>query len=169
MKNSFLCSLALGFVLASGCASAAGTATPPAPSTSNPQIRIVSPRDSGIVPAGSNTVKVAVENAAPNKAHSWQLYLDGVLINQNGSGVLSSTVTISASGPHEIRATLTDDKNVELSSASIEVTAAPETPTASPFNLPWVAPAMAVLVIAVLAMIGFGLRITRDKKWLPPS
>lgn len=165
MKTFIFYVLAMSSILTVGCTIAEGTATPAVSSnTSSVQIRIVSPRDSAIVPAGSNTVQVAVENMTPNEGGSWGLYLDGVLISTAGSGALTSTIPISVSGPHEIKAILTDAKNVELASSAIEVTAAPETPTASPFNLPWVGPVMAVFVVGVLAMIGLGLRITREKK-----
>lgn len=148
-----------------GCSSPSALVTPSSlgAAGNGSQIRIIAPRDNAIVPAGANTVQVSLENLAPGAAHAWHLYLDGVLINTLESGVVTTTVPISESGPHEIKATLTDSENVELASSSVEVTAAPETPTSSPFNLPWVAPAMAVFVVGVLAIIAVALRITRRK------
>jgi hypothetical protein len=133
------------------------------PTPSNEQIRIVSPRDHAIVPIGQNKVEISTENIALDAAHPWHLYLDGNLVGTIENGETTFTFPISVSGPHEIKATLSDTKNDDLASASVQVTAAPETPSSSPFNLPWVAPAMGVLLIGVVALTVIGLRITWRK------
>jgi hypothetical protein len=131
------------------------------PTPSNARIRIVSPREDAILPLGQTKVEVSTENIVLDAAHPWSLYLDGNLVGTIASGESTFTLSISVSGPHEIKATVSDSGNSELASASVEVTAAPATPTTSPFNLPWVAPIMAVLLIGVAAILLFSLRVTR--------
>lgn len=132
-----------------------------APTPSSAQIRIISPIQNGIVPVGQTKVQVSIDNIASDAAHSWRLYLDGKLIDTFGPGETSYTLPIGVSGPHEIKATLSDSQNNDLASASVQVTAAPETPSSSPFNLAWVAPLMGAFLLGVALLIVVSLRMTR--------
>jgi hypothetical protein len=131
------------------------------PTPSNTLIRIVSPLDNGIVPIGQTRVEIATQNVALDAAHPWRLYLDGNLVGTIENGQTTYSLTIGVSGPHVITATLSDTQNRDLASASVQVTAAPETPSSSPFNLTWVAPIMGVFLIGVVLLIVIGLRMTR--------
>jgi hypothetical protein len=138
--------------------SASAVPTPPGAS-----IRIVSPLDNGIVPIGQNKIEIATGNISLDTAHPWRLYLDGSLIATVDKGETTYSLPIGVSGPHVISATLLDAESHDLASASVHVTAAPESPSSSPFNLPWVAPTMAVFLIGVAALLVISLRVTRGK------
>lgn len=125
-------------------------------------IRIVSPFEDQIVPIGQNRIEIAVQNTAGDALHPWQLYLDGNLIATVDKGETVYTLPIGVSGPHLITATLTGSPNTSLDTASVHVTAAPESPSSTPFNLPWVGPVMGFLLIGIVAMLAFGLRMTRQ-------
>ncbi len=126
-----------------------------------PSIRILAPLDNQIVPIGDVTVRVEAANFPLGGSNAWQLYVDGKSVGRAGDGATSLTTPILVSGPHELRASLANGQTDNLASASINVTAAPATPTQSPFNLSWTIPVMAVLVLFVLGLIAFGLRLTR--------
>jgi hypothetical protein len=134
-----------------------------APTPSGARIQIVSPLDNGVVPIGQNKVEVAAQNIVLGTAHPWRLYLDGNLIATVDTGKATYSLPIGVSGPHVISATLLDSENHELASASIQVTAAPESPSSSPFNLPWVAPTMGIFLVGVVALLLISLRLTRQK------
>jgi hypothetical protein len=134
-----------------------------APTPSDGLIRILSPLDNGIVPIGQTRVEIATENVALDAAHPWRLYLDGNLVDTIENGETTYSLAIGVSGPHVITATLSDAQNRDLASASVQVTAAPESPSSSPFNLLWVAPVMAVFLIGVVLLIVIGLRVTRGE------
>ena len=141
----------------------ASVTTSAIPTPTAAQIRIISPREDAIVPIGQTKVEISTDNATLDAAHPWHLFLDGNLIGTIENGETTFSLPISVSGPHEIKATLSDARNEELASASVQVTAAPATPTTSPFNLPWVAPVMAVLLFGVVVLLVIGLRVTRQK------
>jgi methionine-rich copper-binding protein CopC len=126
-------------------------------SAAQPQIRIVSPVNNQIVPLGD--VKVEITTAKPSPASYWQLSVDDKMVGKAEAGATSITTTITTSGPHTLKATLADAQNDNLASAAIVVTSAPETPSQSPFNLPWVAAVMAVFVVFVLVLLFVSLRI----------
>jgi hypothetical protein len=134
-----------------------------APTPSNSLIRIVSTLEHGIVPIGQTRVEIATENIALDAAHPWRLYLDGNLVGTIENGETTYSLPIGVSGPHVITATLSDAQYRDLASASVQVTAAPESPSSSPFNLLWVAPVMGVFLIGVVLLIVIGLRLTRGK------
>lgn len=123
--------------------------------------KILSPVDNQIVPIGQNRVQIAAGTTTSDAVHSWRLFLDGNLIATVENGETGFTLPIGVSGPHVITATLLDAHDEDIASASVHVTAAPETPSSSPFNLPWVAPTMAILLLGILALLLVSLRITR--------
>jgi hypothetical protein len=169
MKTYLVWIIGISLILSTGLAGAASY-TPGAslsvsanPTPSSARIRIVTPREDAIVPIGQNKVEISAVNIALDAAHPWHIYLDGTLLGTIANGDSTFTMPISVSGPHEIKVTLSDTENNVLASASVQVTAAPATPTSSPFNLPWVAPTMAVLLIGVAALIVISLRVTRRR------
>lgn len=130
---------------------------------SNAQIRVVTPRENAIVPIGQTKVEIATENFTLDASHGWRLFLDGALIGTIENGATSYILPIGVSGPHQIKVTLSDPEQGEIASAAVEVTAAPETPSSSPFNLPWVAAVMGVLLIVVGTILVVSLRMTRPR------
>jgi hypothetical protein len=131
----------------------------PALAQSDAQIQIVSPRDGGIVAIGDVTVTVATKNFILGDTNHWHLYVDGELRSMVGNGAPSWTTKIETSGPHEIKATLADAQHEELAAATIHVTAAPATPTESPFNLSQTAPVIGVLALLIIVSIVVALRL----------
>ncbi len=129
----------------------------------NAQIRLVSPQENAIVPIGQNKVEIATQNFALDASHRWKVFLDGALIGTIENGSTTYTLPIGVSGPHQIKVTLSDPQQEEVASATVQVTAAPETPSSSPFNLPWVAAVMGVFLIGVATLIAVSLRMTRPR------
>jgi hypothetical protein len=146
-----------------GVSLAARVSSPADQTPSDPQIRLVSPLQNQIVPIGETKVEIATANFTLDAAHRWRLYLDDKLIGTVENGATTFTLPILVSGPHEIKATLSDAEHDNLASAAIEVTAAPATPSTSPFNLPWVAAVMGALLIVVATLIVVALHMTRRR------
>ncbi len=156
MKRYFLWALCAGLVLS---AAVLGQANAQAPE--KPGVRIVAPLNNQIVPIGDVKVQIATDNFSLEGANHWVLYVDGRMLGRVASGVTITTTQLLESGPHEIEAVLADAQNDNLASNKIVVTAAPATPTQSPFNLPWTAAVMGVLFVVVIALILIGLRVAR--------
>ncbi|MGE5139602.1 MAG: hypothetical protein ACM3JD_09085 [Rudaea sp.] len=129
--------------------------------TGAPSIKIVKPIPNGIVPEEQGTVQVSIENFTLDENHWWELYVDESPAATVKTGALTVAVPTLKSGPHEFRVTLADGHSTDLPAASVSVTAAPATPTGSPFNRAWMAPAMGVMILAILVLIGLSLRYTR--------
>lgn len=130
-------------------------------SSAAPRIQIIRPVQNGVVPLGTFPVQIQVENFAFDETHYWQVFIDGTPAGITETRTLSATVSIFRSGPHEIRAALSDGRRAELAAATVTVTAAPATPKGTWFNLAWSAPAFALMMVGIIALVLFSLRITR--------
>ncbi len=127
----------------------------------SPSVQILSPTNNQIVSLGGVTVTIATQNFTLGGPNRWRLYMDDVLVSTIQDGATSYTVQLTTSGPHTIRVVLADSQHDNLASTQIDVEAAPATPTGEPFNLPWMAPAMAVLAVGIVILLVVALRVGR--------
>ncbi len=164
MKKTWLYILVVVLILNLGMAGVVAASSPAdqpeQQSTGTPTIRIVQPVENGIVPIGDVPVEVSASAVPANGGYQWQFYLDGLPAGTAAANIISYTMEITVSGPHSIKAALTNAQARELGSAEVQVTAAPRTPDIA-FNQSEMGPVMAVLTLGILLLIIFSLRLTR--------
>jgi hypothetical protein len=126
---------------------------------SNASIQIVKPGDRRNVELGIIPVTVALTNA--NADMHWQIFVDGVPTSAvMPASETSTTVDIpKPTGPHRLKAMLSDAQDQTVSEHEILVMVAPVENHDEIFNRAWFVPAMLVFVVVIIGILILGLRM----------
>ncbi len=127
-------------------------------------IHIVKPGDRRNIPTGDSLVAVEILGAENSEGYYWELYGDQLLIATVRDGSASATINFRRTGPHQIQVVLFDAQAKRVASHEILVIAAPVEYRTDPFNRQQFAPAMAILVLTISALIGFSVWFSRRSR-----